>query len=285
MPRFSVPEADAILDVVFPVLDKGHVILVDYCGNDQRIVDSARVSYSSGKKLRDNIGLINYLMKNDHTSPFEQVSFTFMFKMPVFVCRQFFRHRMFKFNEVSGRYSEMKDEMYVPAQKRIQKQSRANKQGSDGILEGNIQAKIQHQMQADQIFVFGSYKEYLDRDVAKELARINLPLSLYTELYCTADLRNLFNFLKLRLDAHAQWEIQQYGLVMADIVKKACPIAYQAFEDHILNSVKISYEEVKIMKLFFNRELFLANLNACQDEDQKKLMESLYLKIYNKETK
>lgn len=250
--RFRSKKADKLIDKKFPVLDKGHVILVDYLGSDQRIVDAARVSYSSGKKKRDTVGLINYLMRNEHTSPFEQVNFTFMIKCPLFVARQIFRSRTFRYNEVSGRYSEMPQDMYLPEVTRLQKQGLINKQGSSGSLPKVTQERLRNGLKTDQSYVYGSYQNYLKEGLSRELSRINLPLSLYTEFYMNADLRNLFNFLKLRLDSHAQKEIQEYGKVIRDIVKAVVPIAYGAFEDNVLNSVKFSGKELEILKKYIN---------------------------------
>src|SRR6056297_2594886 len=175
--RSSVPEADKILDKEFPVLDKGFVRLVDYMGGDERIVQSARVSYGAGTKTyRQDKGLINYLLRNEHTSPFEQVIFTFHTKMPVFVARQWVRHRTARLNEISGRYSVMKDEFYVPAGEDIAIQSEDNKQGrSSEQLPPEQQEAVRDQLRAGQADAYASYTSLLDDGIARELARINLP--------------------------------------------------------------------------------------------------------------
>ena len=245
MARISVPEADEILDHPFPVLDKGFVRLVDYLGGDQRIVQAARVSYGEGtKNYRQDAGLIDYLLRNDHTSPFEQVILTFHTKMPVFVARQWVRHRTARLNEISGRYSVMKDEFYVPAGADIAQQSEDNKQGrSDDPAPPELQESVRTRLSEGQDRAYREYSALLDAGVARELARINLPLSLYTEWYWQIDLHNLFRFLALRMDAHAQREIRAYATTMFDITKRVCPAACNSFEKHMLGGVRFSIPE------------------------------------------
>ena len=250
MARCIVAEAEAILDKEFSVLDKGFVRLVDYMGSDARIVQSARVSYGEGTKTyRQDQGLINYLLRNEHTSPFEQVSFTFHIKMPIFVARQWIRHRTAKVNEISGRYSIMAEEAYIPEKEHINLQSDDNKQArSDEMVSPEMQNKVIELLQKDQERSFETYKELLDLGIARELSRINLPLSLYTQWYWKIDLHNLFHFLKLRLDKHAQYEIRVYAEVMLEIIKNVCPMACEAFENHILYAKKFSKREVEAIK-------------------------------------
>ncbi|OQW57918.1 MAG: thymidylate synthase (FAD) [Nitrospira sp. ST-bin4] len=242
MPRITTPEAEAIQDKEFRVLDKGFVRLVDYLGGDSRIVAAARVSYGAGTKtVREDKGLINYLMRNDHTSPFEQVILTFHAKMPIFVARQWVRHRTARLNEISGRYSVMEDEFYVPPQEQLRRQSQNNKQArGEEELSADVQERILELLKKDQSNVYSNYEGMLNDGLARELARINLPLSLYTQWYWQIDLHNLFHFLKLRLDSHAQYEIRAYGEVMATMAKAVAPLAYEAFEEHILYAVKLS---------------------------------------------
>ncbi len=244
-----VPEAEEILDKEYPVLDHGFVRLVDYLGSDQRIVQSARVSYGEGTKTyRQDKGLINYLMRNDHTSPFEQVVFTFHVKMPIFVARQWTRHRTARMNEISGRYSVMKDEVYIPAPDCIALQSDDNKQGRAAEPVSEETAEMVRKIMAeDSERAFGNYHKLLDMGIAREISRIDLPLSLYTEFYWEIDLHNLFHFLKLRLDGHAQYEIREYALVMLEIVKKVCPIAAEAFENHKLKGRSFSGREMEAL--------------------------------------
>jgi thymidylate synthase (FAD) len=249
MARISVPEADAILDHPFPVLDKGFVRLVDYMGGDARVVQSARVSYGEGTKtVREDAGLINYLMKNAHTSPFEQVVLTFHMKLPIFVARQVIRHRTARLNEISGRYSVMKDEFYVPATERVQAQSEVNKQGSGAALAPEVAASVRETLAAEQAELYAHYEGFLAQDVARELARVNLPLSLYTEWYWQIDLHNLFHFLRLRLDWHAQAEVRAYAEAMAAIAKRVAPLCYEAFEEHVLEGRRFSRKELTALR-------------------------------------
>jgi len=237
-----------------PCLDKGFVKLVDFCGSDQRIVQAARVSYGDGtKSVREDKGLIDYLMRNLHTSPFEQVSFTFHVKMPIFIARQVVRHRTAKLNEISGRYSIIKDEFYVPDESRMLKQSSDNKQGSSLDLIDNPADHIE-QMQNEHSFLYANYEDYLESGMAKELARINLPLSTYTEWYWTIDAHNLFHFLKLRLDPHAQYEVRVFAQAKYDLIKPIVPYACESFERHILNGKKFSQDEMEIIRTFLNTD-------------------------------
>jgi thymidylate synthase (FAD) len=249
MARICVPEADAILDRPFPVLDKGFVRLVDYMGGDARVVQSARVSYGEGTKtVREDAGLINYLMKNAHTSPFEQVVLTFHMKLPIFVARQVIRHRTARLNEISGRYSVMKDEFYVPAAERVQAQSEVNKQGSGAALAPEVAASVRETLVAEQAELYAHYEGFLAQDVARELARVNLPLSLYTEWYWQIDLHNLFHFLRLRLDWHAQAEVRAYAEAMAAIARRVAPLCYEAFEEHVLEGRRFSRRELTALR-------------------------------------
>ena len=251
MARASVPEADAILDQPFPVLDKGFVRLVDYLGGDARIVQSARVSYGEGTKtFREDKGLIDYLLRHQHTSPFEQVSLTFHCKMPIFVARQWVRHRTAKLNEISGRYSVMKDEFYVPDPSAVAFQSGDNKQGrSTDEVPAEVVAKVLAQLQAGQKQAYSDYESLLNDGLARELARINLPVSLYTEWYWTMDLHNLFHFLALRLDPHAQMEIRVYAEAMLEITRKVAPVATESFENHLLGGVRFTRQELAALKV------------------------------------
>lgn len=240
-----VPDAEEILDREFPVLDKGFVRLVDYLGGDQRIVQSARVSYGEGtKSYRKDAALIDYLLRNEHTSPFEQVILTFHTKMPVFVARQWVRHRTARLNEISGRYSVMKDEFFLPAREDLALQSEDNKQGRAPEPMPPEQAKaIRDRMEGDQESAYAAYTDLLDQGLARELARINLPLSLYTEWYWQIDLHNLFHFLRLRMDSHAQREIRVYASTMFEIAKKVAPAACESFSSHMLGSVRFNESE------------------------------------------
>jgi thymidylate synthase (FAD) len=251
MAHCVTPEAEAILDREFPVLDKGFVRLVDYMGSDERVVQAARVSYGEGtKSYREDAGLIDYLLRHNHTSPFEQIVLTFHMKLPIFVARQIVRHRTASLNEISGRYSVMKDDFYIPAPADVSLQSTDNKQGrSSEVLEAARAAEIQKTFDEGQRRSYEEYSNLIDKGIARELARINLPLSLYTEWYWEMDLHNLLHFLQLRMDGHAQLEIRRYAEVMFDIARKVAPRCCESFERHRLGSVTFSREEMAELKL------------------------------------
>lgn len=238
-------------------LDKGFVRLVDVMGDDNSIVQAARVSYGKGTKtVNEDRGLIRYLLRHRHTTPFEMVEFKFHIKLPIFIARQWIRHRTANVNEYSGRYSEMKDEFYLPDISQIRHQSTLNKQGrSEEKIEPKVADDIVSSMDRIQSDLYSEYKGLLDKNLAREIARINLPLSNYTEWYWKIDLHNLFHFIKLRIDPHAQYEIQVYGEAMADIVKQYVPLAWQAFEDYHLNSMNFSALELKVVASMLTSEL------------------------------
>lgn len=250
MARITVPTAEALLDVELRVLDHGFVRLVDYLGGDARIVQAARVSYGDGtKSVREDGALIDYLLRNRHTSPFEQVILTFHVKMPIFVARQWVRHRTARLNEISGRYSVMRDEFYVPQPSAVRFQDTRNKQGGDARdVPDELRGRVIELLRAGQERTYGEYEGMLEDDIARELARVNLPLSLYTEMYWQIDLNNLFHFLKLRLDWHAQHEIRVYGDAMAQIARAVAPLAYDAFEEHELYGRAFSRTEIEVLK-------------------------------------
>lgn len=250
MAHCIAPEAEKILDKEFKVLDKGFIRLVDYMGTDARIVQSARVSYGEGTKtVREDAALIDYLLRNKHTSPFEQVVFTFHVKLPIFVARQWIRHRTARLNEISGRYSILKAEFYVPAGNDIALQSSDNKQGRmNEAVPQDLQNEVINSLQKQQEEIYAGYSKLLDKNIARELARINLPLSTYTEWYWQIDLHNLFHFLRLRMDAHAQKEIRDYAEVMFEICKTVTPLACASFERHRKNGVNFSAEELEAIR-------------------------------------
>lgn len=251
-----------ILGREFKCLDGGFVRLVDVMGDDAAIVQAARVSYGQGTKtISEDRGLIRHLMRHRHTSPFEMVEFKFHVKLPIFVARQWIRHRTANVNEYSGRYSEMKDEFYVPDPAQIRLQSLSNRQGrSDEALTDSKASEIVEMFSASQQKLYEEYSSVLQAGVAREIARINLPLSSYTEWYWKIDLHNLFNFLRLRLDADAQWEIRVYAERIEEIVKPIVPLAYEAFEDYSLKSITFSANELKIIK-----DLIAENLSDDTD--------------------
>jgi thymidylate synthase (FAD) len=243
MAHCVVSEAEAVLDKEFPVLDKGFVRLVDYLGGDSRVVQAARVSYGDGtKSSREDSSLIDYLLRNEHTSPFEQVVLTFHVKLPVFVARQWIRHRTARVNEISGRYSVLKDEFFAPPAEDLAFQSSDNKQGRAEEVLGDA-AEILGGMKEAQERAYREYTALIERGLARELARINLPLSIYTEWYWQIDLHNLFRFLELRLDAHAQKEIRLYARRLFELTRTVAPLCCASFERHRLGGVSFSREE------------------------------------------
>ncbi len=229
-------------------LNGGFVRLVDYMGDDSAIVQAARVSYGEGTKTyREDRGLIRYLLRNKHTSPFEMVEFKFHVKLPIFIARQWIRHRTANVNEYSGRYSEMPEEFFIPDMDQIRSQSDINKQGRSDEVLANASGIIKSMEQSQQSS-YAEYKSYLDNGLARELARINLPLSSYTEWYWKIDLHNLLHFLRLRLDPHAQYEIRVYGEAIAEIIKPIVPLTYEAFVDYTLNAKTFSKLELSVIK-------------------------------------
>lgn len=272
MPKYDNPSADAILDKEYKVLDKGFVRLVDYLGGDGRIVQAARVSYGEGTKtVREDKGLIDYLMRHQHTSPFEMVSLTFHCKMPIFVARQWVRHRTAKLNEISGRYSVMKNEFYVPEASAVSVQSADNKQGRGAEADQVVQDRFFQLLAQDQQSVYEHYEEVVEAGVARELARINLPLSLYTEWYWTMDLHNLFHFLALRLDPHAQMEIRVYAEAMLEIVRQVAPYATESFENHIRGSARFGSREWQALRSLGLTKESLEAAGAAQGLEGKAL--------------
>lgn len=240
------------------VLDKGFVRLVDHMGDDSRIVQSARVSYADGTKtVREDKGLIDYLMRHRHTSPFEQVEFTFHIKLPLFIMAQLVRHRTSNLNQMSARYSVMKDEFYIPEKIRLQDNN--NKQGSEFSEVEDEQYFIQiFQKNANQ-----SYKDYetlLEAGVAREMARMVLPQNLYTEVYWKQDLHNLLHLIKLRMDSHAQWEIQQYANAMYELIQPIVPWTIESWERNSLNSVHLNSVEKEILKKSMKTEEPINNI-------------------------
>lgn len=233
-----------------PCLDQGFVRLVDVMGNDSSIVQAARVSYGQGtKSLRADRGLIRYLMQHRHTTPFEMVEFKFHCKMPIFIARQWIRHRTANVNEISGRYSVMEDTFWEPTADDMRTQDFANRQGSnDETINDSQAAAMAEQFIAEQRQSYKSYEAALEAGVAREVARVNLPLSLYTEWYWKIDLHNLLHFLALRMDAHAQKEIRVFAEAMGHFVKDACPLAWEAFEDFRMHGSELSKGELDMLR-------------------------------------
>jgi thymidylate synthase (FAD) len=241
---------------VIRCLDKGFVRLVDSMGTDASIVQAARVSYGEGtKQVSEDRGLIRYLMRHAHTTPFEMVEFKFHVKLPIFVARQWIRHRTANVNEYSGRYSVMRDEFYVPDALQARAQSVDNKQGrADEAFDAAEAEAILSLLREGQTRAYADYKHLLGKNFARELARINLPVSMYTEWYWKIDLHNLFHFLRLRLDAHAQYEIRVYAEAIASLAREITPVAFEAFEDYVLHAVRFSRPELRALKALLSGE-------------------------------
>ncbi len=249
MSHCIVPAAELILDKEFKVLDKGFVRMVDYFGSDQRIVQAARVSYGDGtKSISEDEALIDYLIRHQHTSPFEQVVFTFHLKMPIFIARQWMRHRMGRMNEMSGRLSVMKEEFYIPSIENMDPQCKDKLERALTPLDADEAKAIQKDFEKGQKKSYESYKSLIEKGLAREIARINLPLSTYTEFYWQMDLNNLFRFLKLRLDSHAQLEMREYAKIILELIKTVCPMACDSFENCILKSVSFNGKEIAALR-------------------------------------
>lgn len=241
------------------VLDHGFVKLVDMMGDDSSIVQAARVSYGKGtKSVNEDEGLIRYLMRHRHTTPFEMVEFKFHCRMPIFVARQWIRHRTANVNEMSARYSEMPDIFYQPTSELCTTQSAQNRQGGTGsqVTNANEVAKT---FRTTQAAVYEQYQTYLGLKMRRELARANLPVSLYTEWYWKIDLHNLLHFLELRLDPHAQYEIRVYAQAMGSIVQERLPVTWRAFDDYCLESIKFTGPELLILKKLLHGEKVAAS--------------------------
>lgn len=232
------------------VLDFGHVKLVGVMGDDQAIVDAARVSISGEgvKATSKDRGLIRYLLRNKHTTPFEMVEFKFDCKMPIFVARQWIRHRTASVNEMSARYSILPNEFYVPELSRIQAQSTNNKQGSGAAFPTAEAEEIRQALREYSALAYRMYEGLNEQGLARELSRMVLPTNIYTQWFWKMDLHNLMHFLKLRLHPHAQYEIRVFAEAIADIVKAQCPVAWEAFEDYILEAESFSKDELEIIR-------------------------------------
>ena len=250
MVRPTIPEADALIGVRHPVLSHGFVALVDYMGNDAAIVQAARVSYGRGTKtVRDDRALIRYLMRHRHTTPFEMVEYKFLVRLPIYVARQFVRHRTASINEYSARYSIVPDEYEIPAADEVRQQSTRNRQGRGDALPKEVVDKFRSDLERISQESYRDYTSALDAGVARETARLLLPVAYYTQWYWKANLHNLFHFLSLRLDPHAQEEIRLFAAEMAKIGRVVAPIAFEAFEEFQLESLQLSPREQKAVRL------------------------------------
>lgn len=251
----------------------GYVMLVDVMGDDQRIVDAARVSYGEGtKKVSTNLGLIRYLMRHRHTSPFEQCELQFLVRVPMDIWRQWIRHRTASVNEYSTRYSVAIDSMAKTEPRDWRLQSKSNKQGSEGLLDTAEGTSLTIHEEEFQEKAREVYKYRLERGVAREQARKDLPLSTYTEAYWKIDLHNLLHFLSLRMDSHAQKEIRDYANVLAEIVKQLFPLTWDAFKDYRLDSVSLTGLDVKAIQRIMlgeDQDAVLADIFSNKREEQE----------------
>lgn len=238
-------------------LDKGFVALIDHMGSDARIVQAARVSYQTGTKaVQSDRHLIRYMLRHHHETPFEKVVFEFHVKLPVFVARQWMRHRISSYNEISGRYSVMKDEFYRPDP--LRKQSSTNRQGSSDdvvdeirfVPDNHLPTSPEKFFDINYLNAYGDYETLLNNGAARELARIVLPLSTYTEFYWTVNLRSLMNFLMLRADSHAQYEIRVFADAILKLIEENCELQYaiEAFQDYIVDDPRLTKFELEVIR-------------------------------------
>ncbi|WP_043828966.1 FAD-dependent thymidylate synthase [Muricoccus aerilatus] len=255
------PGLEAMLFRPLPVLDHGFVRVVDYMGDDSAVVQAARVSYGRGTKAaNEDRGLIRYLMRHRHSTPFEMCEIKYHVKLPIFVARQWIRHRMANINEYSARYSILDREFYLPAPEQLAAQSAVNRQGRGAVLEGDQAAHVLDLLREDATRNYDHYLEMLNEDaegrvieegrtgLARELARMNLTLNAYTQWYWKADLHNLLNFLTLRADAHAQYEIRVYADAMLDTVRAWVPLVHEAFCDYRQGAVTLSSQMLGVVR-------------------------------------
>jgi len=251
--RVTAPELEKILFEALPVLDHGFIRVIDYMGDDSSIVQSARVSYGKGtKKVSTDSGLIKYLMRHWHSTPFEMCEIKYHVKLPIFIARQWIRHRTANVNEYSARYSILDKEFYLPSLENLAAQSQSNRQGRGEVLEGEQANKVLDLLKGDAEKTYENYETMLNErydgsvidekkvGLARELARMNLTLNTYTQWYWKTDLLNLMNFLRLRGDQHAQYEIRAYADIMLDTLKKWVPTTYEAFMDYRVGGTEVS---------------------------------------------
>jgi thymidylate synthase (FAD) len=259
--RAVAPALEEILYQAIPVLDHGIVRVIDYMGDDNAVVQAARVSYGRGtKKVSEDQGLIHYLMRHRHSTPFEMCEIKFHVKMPIFVARQWIRHRTANVNEYSARYSILDREFYIPAPEHLAAQSASNRQGRGDVLEGAEAQRVLDLLKRDSTQVYDHYVDMLNENeagepidasrpgLARELARMNLSLNFYTQWYWKIDLHNFMHFLSLRADPHAQYEIRVYADAMLDMLKRWVPLCYEAFVQHRLGAATLSKNALSVVK-------------------------------------
>ena len=254
--RPTVPALEKLLFEATPVLDHGFVRVIDYMGDDAAIVQAARVSYGRGtRKVSEDAGLIRYLMRHRHSTPFEMCEIKYHVKLPIFVARQWIRHRTANVNEISARYSILDREFYLPAPEHLAAQSATNRQGRGDIIDAPQSAEILDLLRTDATRTYDNYAYMLNEEadparqgLARELARMNLTLNTYTQWYWKADLHNLLSFLSLRADPHAQWEIRAYAEAMLTTVAAWVPATYDAFQEYRLGAVTLSASMLKVVQ-------------------------------------
>jgi thymidylate synthase (FAD) len=277
--RATVPALEEMLFTALPVLDHGFVRVVDYMGDDAAVVQAARVSYGRGtRKTSEDEGLIRYLMRHWHSTPFEMCEIKYHVKLPIFVARQWIRHRTANVNEYSARYSIMDKEFYIPAPEHLAAQSADNRQGRGAVLEGDDAARVLGLLRQDAEQTYAHYEEMLDEDgpgLARELARMNLTLNTYTQWYWKTDLHNLFHFLRLRADAHAQYEIRVYAEAMLETVKAWVPLSYAAFTDYRLGAVTFSARMLEMLRLMLAGEAVEQPASGLSKREWAEMMAAL----------
>ena len=278
--RVTAPELEKILYDAIPILDHGFIRVVDYMGDDTSIVQAARVSYGKGtKKVSTDSGLIKYLMRHWHSTPFEMCEIKYHIKLPIFIARQWIRHRTANVNEYSARYSILDKEFYLPDPEHLAAQSQINRQGRGDVLKGDQAKKVLDLLKNDAEQTYKNYEEMLNErydgtvidegkvGLARELARMNLTLNTYTQWYWKTDLLNLMNFLRLRADRHAQYEIRTYADAMLDTVKKWVPITYEAFMDYRVGGTEISSKgKIVIQKMISGEKISIEESGLSKRE-------------------
>lgn len=284
------PELEDILYKPFPVLDHGFVRVMDYMGTDDAIVQAARVSYGVGtKKVNQDKGLIDYLMRHRHTTPFEMCEIKLHVKLPIFVARQWIRHRTANLNEYSGRYSILSKEFYLPKPEHLAVQSTTNRQGRGDVLSPHRAAWVLETLKRDAEQAYAHYETMMNMNeagdiidpheecLARELARMNISLNFYTEWYWKIDLHNLFHFIHLREDKHAQYEIQVYGKLLLDLVKKWVPLSYDAFCTYQKDSVHLSSKAVHVIHRLLKQETVTQATSGLSAREWSEVVESMNL--------
>jgi len=288
--RVTAPELEKILFDAIPILDHGFIRVVDYMGDDTSIVQAARVSYGKGtKKVSTDSGLIKYLMRHWHSTPFEMCEIKYHIKLPIFIARQWIRHRTANVNEYSARYSILDKEFYLPDSEHLAAQSQINRQGRGDVLKGEQAKKVLDLLKNDAEQTYKNYEEMLNErydgsvidegktGLARELARMNLTLNTYTQWYWKTDLLNLMNFLRLRADHHAQYEIRAYADAMLDTVKKWVPITYEAFMDYRVGGTEVSSKGKTVIQKLIKGENVQLEQSGLSKREWNELMEAFDL--------